>query len=172
MWERILLVEKDNFLEKLKKLAELAKTKNNMLDVSFINDYFIGESLSPDQMEQIYNYLEEKHVDVIQGIDEAMAAEEALLLDDDDFLVDDDSFLKETEDIDLEAVDLLEGIGTEDPVRMYLKEIGTVPLLSAEEELVLAKRMPHALDLRQIELAWQFIRKFSRTADGSLHIDR
>lgn len=137
--ERTLLVEKDNFLEKLKKLVEVAKTKHNALDVTEINDFFMGENLTPDQMEQIYSYLEERRVDVIPVIDESLMAEDPLLLDDDDF-AGDDSFLKEAEEIDLEAVDLLEGIGTEDPVRMYLKEIGTVPLLSADEELVLARR--------------------------------
>ncbi len=137
--ERTLLVEKDNFLEKLKKLVEVAKTKHNALDVAEINDFFMGENLTPDQMEQIYSYLEERRVDVIPIIDESLMAEDPLLLDDDDF-AGDDSFLKEAEEIDLEAVDLLEGIGTEDPVRMYLKEIGTVPLLSADEELVLARR--------------------------------
>ena len=63
--ERTLPVEKDNFLEKLIKLVEVAKTKHNILDVAEINDFFIGDNLMPDQMEQIYNYLEEKHVDEI-----------------------------------------------------------------------------------------------------------
>ena len=99
-------MEKKDFLQKLEKLLEYAKSRHNTLDAGEINDFFAGDSLNPEQMDQIYSYLEGRGVDVVPVIDDAMLSEDALLLDDLD-----DSFIKdgEDEDIDIDAVESVRG---------------------------------------------------------------
>ena len=82
-------MEKNIFLEKLGKLVEVAKGKHNALDVTEINNFFTGDDLSTEQMEQIYSYLEKRGIDVIPVIDDSILAEEPLLIDDvDDSFID------------------------------------------------------------------------------------
>ena len=124
------------FSEKLVELLELAKKKKNVLEYQEISDFFKDSPLEVDQMEKVFDFLEASGVDVLRITD---SSGDELLLDNDM----DMEGLDDEEEVELDKIDLSvpEGVSIEDPVRMYLKEIGKVSLLSADEEIELAKRM-------------------------------
>ena len=118
-----------NFQQKLIEILELGKKKKNMLEYQEIADFFKDLNLDPEKFEMVIDYLEQNGIDVLK------------ISNDDD--VDDDIILDDEDEVEVEKIDLSvpEGVSGEDAVRMYLKEIGKVPLLSADEEIELAQNM-------------------------------
>jgi RNA polymerase primary sigma factor len=150
--------EKDTqaiFLETLRKLVEKAKNNKGTIDIDEISVAFEGMNLPVDDIEGIYDYLKSQNIIITQGSgpgedpskggDQSQTDDDILIDPVDDLLEDEDGALEEIGEVEEvrieETSEVLEGVSTEDPVRMYLKEIGNVPLLTSDQEVDLAMRV-------------------------------
>ncbi len=143
-------MDQEKFLEKLKELIALGKKNKNMLEYQEIKKFFQDTNVSDEQMDKVLEYMESQGIDVLRISENETNTEELLIMNDDEEVK-----LDEEDEVDMENIDLSvpEGISIEDPVRMYLKEIGKVPLLSAEDEIRLAQRMEEGDEEAKKQLA-------------------
>ncbi len=132
---------KEKFLQKMKEILALGKKKQNTLDYNEVSDFFRDLPLDEDSLDKVLEQLEAAGIDVIRmdDVDVEIPDEDEVVLSDED-------------DVDMENIDLSvpDGISIEDPVRMYLKEIGKVPLLTAEQEIELAQKMEDGMMAERI----------------------